>query len=106
MVCQKGAGSSLLERTKRLEEICKTMNDVMTMPLTVKIRTGYHENNRTADKLIPKLKDWGVSAVTIHGRTREQRYTKLADWDYIANCAKLTDLPVIGNGDIYNFTDV
>ena len=55
---------------------------------------------------ISDVSSWGVSALTLHGRTREQRYTKTADWDYIYNVAgKAGDLTVIGNGDIYNFEE-
>ncbi|KAJ3313319.1 hypothetical protein HDU76_002670, partial [Blyttiomyces sp. JEL0837] len=56
--------------------------------------------------LIPILKESGVSAVTLHGRSKEQRYTKNADWDYINDCGKVAgDLPLIGNGDILSLQD-
>jgi len=47
----------------------------------------------------------GVSAFTIHGRSKQQRYTKQADWDYIDRCSQLTNIPVIGNGDLYSFEE-
>ena len=46
---------------------------------------------------------YGVAAVALHGRSRKQRYSKLADWDYIGECKRTTNLPVLGNGDIYNW---
>lgn len=55
---------------------------------------------------MPKFRDWGASLVTIHGRSREQRYTKLADWTYIRQCAQAAaPLPVLGNGDILSYDD-
>lgn len=55
---------------------------------------------------IPKFRDWGASLVTVHGRSKEQRYTKNADWEYIRKCAEtVTPFPVIGNGDILNYED-
>uniref|UniRef100_A0A3B5AW87 tRNA-dihydrouridine(47) synthase [NAD(P)(+)] n=1 Tax=Stegastes partitus TaxID=144197 RepID=A0A3B5AW87_9TELE len=79
---------------------------VLDVPLTVKIRTGVQEKSNIAHKLIPEMKDWGVSMITLHGRSREQRYTKLADWDYITTCAKLASpVPLFGNGDILSYED-
>ncbi|KAG8005296.1 tRNA-dihydrouridine(47) synthase [NAD(P)(+)]-like [Nibea albiflora] len=79
---------------------------VLDVPLTVKIRTGVQEKSNVAHKLIPEMKKWGVSMVTLHGRSREQRYTKLADWDYISTCSKLASpIPLFGNGDILSYED-
>uniref|UniRef100_A0A8D2JCR1 tRNA-dihydrouridine(47) synthase [NAD(P)(+)] n=1 Tax=Varanus komodoensis TaxID=61221 RepID=A0A8D2JCR1_VARKO len=79
---------------------------VLDVPLTVKIRTGVQEKTNLAHKVIPSLRDWGASLITLHGRSREQRYTKLADWNYIAECAKIAGpVPLFGNGDIFSFED-
>ncbi|KAJ8971887.1 hypothetical protein NQ314_000500 [Rhamnusium bicolor] len=54
----------------------------------------------------PKFKEWGASLITIHGRSREQRYTKSADWQYIRTVAQAAaPLPVLGNGDILSYDD-
>ena len=58
-------------------------------PYRAQVRTGYDNDKPTAHKLIPNLPAWGAAAVTLHGRSRQQRYTKLADWDYITQCAKV-----------------
>ena len=59
-----------------------------------------------ADKLAPNLFEWGADLVTLHGRSREQRYTKLANWDYIGEVAKaVSPKPLFGNGDIINYED-
>ncbi|KAM9340539.1 tRNA-dihydrouridine(47) synthase [NAD(P)(+)]-like [Symphorus nematophorus] len=106
LVYKKGGGCGLMTRTRKFEQIIKGMNYVLDVPLTVKIRTGVQEKNNIAHKLIPEMKKWGVSMVTLHGRSREQRYTKLADWDYITTCSKLASpVPLFGNGDILSYED-
>lgn len=71
------------------------------------MRTGYFEGRNRIDSLIEDIGSWGAHAVTIHGRSRQQRYSKLADWDYIYQCAKKapTTLQVLGNGDVFSYTE-
>merc|ERR1712137_1187246 len=88
-----------------LESICKSMIDVMEIPLTIKLRMGVQDKKPVAHNLIPSLKEWGVSAVTLHGRSKEQRYTKAADFEYITQCANLSPVPFICNGDTYSWQD-
>lgn len=105
-VYQKGAGSALMNRTRKFEEIVCSMNSVMPVPLTVKLRTGVHEHKSNAHLLVPQLRNWGVSLVTLHGRSREQRYTKLADWNYINQCAQLAKpMSFFGCGDVLSYED-
>ncbi|XP_069734031.1 tRNA-dihydrouridine(47) synthase [NAD(P)(+)]-like isoform X2 [Phaenicophaeus curvirostris] len=97
LVYKKGGGCALMTRSNKFEQIVRGMNSVLDVPLTVKIRTGVQEKINVAHKLIPKLREWGTSMVTLHGRSREQRYTRSADWDYIAECAKIaTPMPLFG----------
>ncbi|XP_069734047.1 tRNA-dihydrouridine(47) synthase [NAD(P)(+)]-like isoform X2 [Phaenicophaeus curvirostris] len=106
LVYKKGGGCALMTRSNKFEQIVRGMNSVLDVPLTVKIRTGVQEKINVAHKLIPKLREWGASMVTLHGRSREQRYTRSADWDYIAECAKIaTPMPLFGNGDILSYED-
>lgn len=56
------------------------------VPLTCKLRTGVKDGQNNAHKLMPRVRDWGVQMMTLHGRTRQQRYVKLADWAYIRQC--------------------
>ncbi|XP_006002747.1 tRNA-dihydrouridine(47) synthase [NAD(P)(+)]-like isoform X2 [Latimeria chalumnae] len=106
LVYNKGGGCALMHRTNKFEQIVKGMNSVLDVPLTVKLRTGVQERTNIAHKLIPDLRNWGVSLVTLHGRSREQRYTKLADWDYIDYCSKVAQpMSLFGNGDILSFED-
>jgi len=71
------------------------------------VRTAFFEGRNRADSIVSDIYDWGASAITIHGRSRQQRYSKLADWDYIYQCAQKApdNLHVIGNGDVFSFTD-
>ncbi|KAM6958851.1 tRNA-dihydrouridine(47) synthase [NAD(P)(+)]-like [Aplochiton taeniatus] len=106
LVYKKGGGCGLMTRTNKYEQIVRGMNYVLDVPLTVKIRTGVQEKTNVAHKLIPEMKKWGVSMITLHGRSREQRYTKLADWDYISTCSELArPVPLFGNGDILSYED-
>ncbi|XP_061457374.1 tRNA-dihydrouridine(47) synthase [NAD(P)(+)]-like [Rhineura floridana] len=106
LIYNKGGGCGLMNRTNKFEQIVRGMNYVLDVPLTVKIRTGVQERANLAHKLIPNLREWGASMVTLHGRSREQRYTKAANWEYIAECAKIASpMPLFGNGDILSFED-
>ncbi|KAL1490277.1 hypothetical protein ABEB36_012998 [Hypothenemus hampei] len=105
-VFKKGAGTGLLLRPKVLESCLKNLSDIISVPLTVKSRTGVYKDENIAHDLAPKFRDWGVSLITIHGRSREQRYTKSADWSYIEKVAQnAAPAPVFGCGDILSFED-
>ncbi|KAM6396120.1 tRNA-dihydrouridine(47) synthase [NAD(P)(+)]-like [Rhynochetos jubatus] len=106
LVYKKGGGCALMTRPNKFEQIVRGMNSVLDVPLTVKIRTGVQEKMNVAHKIIPRLREWGASMVTLHGRSREQRYTRGADWAYIAECAKIASpMPLFGNGDILSYED-
>lgn len=106
MVYREGSGSGLMRRQNVLETCIRSMTNLMSIPLTVKTRTGIYNNTNIAHTLIPKLRDWGASLVTVHGRSREQRYTRSSDWEYIRECAQVASpLPIIGNGDILSYED-
>ncbi len=107
LIYKRGMGCGLMGRKKPLEILCRSMSSILSVPLTVKIRTGIYMDKRIAHSVVQPLREWGVDMVTLHGRSREQRYYRLADWDYIGECAKLADpLPLYGNGDLMNFEDV
>jgi tRNA-dihydrouridine synthase 3 len=102
LVCEKGSGSALLDAPSKLENILRAMNYVSNeTPITVKIRMGTKDALPTADRLIKRLVlggyeaieadkgTSGVAAITLHGRSKQQRYTKSADWSYIAECSAL-----------------
>lgn len=101
MVYQSGAGSGLLDTPNKLEKMVRGMNAVSgEVPITVKLRTGVRDGRPTAQRIIERLAfgnaDFrdrlgapGTAAMTLHGRSRQQRYTKKANWEYIAECAAL-----------------
>ncbi|XP_017081527.2 tRNA-dihydrouridine(47) synthase [NAD(P)(+)]-like [Drosophila eugracilis] len=107
LIYQQGGGSALMRRTNILEltvRSCAALSN--RLPFTVKMRTGIYADKSVAHELLPLVEEWGASAVTLHGRSREQRYTKHANWIYIEECAaKAKRMPVIGNGDILSYED-
>ncbi|KAI5931315.1 tRNA-dihydrouridine(47) synthase [NAD(P)(+)]-like [Manis javanica] len=106
LVYRKGGGCALMNRSTKFQQIVRGMNQVLDVPLTVKIRTGVQERVNLAHRLLPELRAWGTALVTLHGRSREQRYTKLADWRYIAQCVTAASpMPLFGNGDILSYED-
>lgn len=107
IVVNKGAGSALIMKPMRMKSIIQAAASTVFTPLTVKVRTGYFEGRNRIDSLVSDIGKWGACALTIHGRSRQQRYSKLADWDYIYECARKTpdDMQVLGNGDIFSYTD-
>lgn len=107
LIFKQGGGSALLRRENVLEQIITTCSRVLgDKPFTVKTRMGIYMNKPVAKDLLPKFEKWGASAVTLHGRSREQRYTKSANWQYIDESgALLKEIPLIGNGDILSYED-
>ena len=95
-----GLGSSLLKKPGRLARLVEAMGKAVTVPVTVKLRTGWHEGEENVAEVARACEEAGASAITIHGRTREQRYSKAADWDLIGRVAAERGVPVVGNGDI------
>ncbi|XP_012538348.1 tRNA-dihydrouridine(47) synthase [NAD(P)(+)]-like [Monomorium pharaonis] len=106
LIYRQGGGSGMLNRLNVLETVVKSVSQVLDIPLSVKTRTGVYIDKPIAHNLMPRFRNWGVSMITVHGRSREQRYTKLADWEYIEKCAVAAQpIPVFGNGDILSFDD-
>ena len=108
IVVNKGAGSACLKKPKKLESIVRGISSVLTCPVTVKMRRGFNDGEDLAHEIIPLLRDWGASAAVLHGRSREQRYSKLANWDYIKDCAasnQRDNFQVVGNGDVFSWQD-
>lgn len=95
---KSGAGSALLKNPKKVSEIIKTVVDTVPIPVTVKIRSGWDENN--ALEISKIAEESGASAITVHPRTRHQRYDIPADWSIIKDIKEKISIPVIGNGDI------
>jgi tRNA-dihydrouridine synthase 3 len=99
-VVRRGMGATLLQRPKALARIVEAMVAALPVPVTVKIRTGWCDAEINASEVAAAMEDAGAAALTVHGRTREQRYTRAADWDLIGRIASERRIPVIGNGDV------
>lgn len=100
-VVSKGGGSALLKDIESLAPFLDQIKKALDIPLTIKIRTGWDADDINADKIEKVALNCGVEWVAIHGRTRAQQYTGLANWDYIESFAAQATLPIIGNGDLH-----
>ncbi|ORX88395.1 FMN-linked oxidoreductase [Basidiobolus meristosporus CBS 931.73] len=106
IVFKRGGGSGLLTNANKLGKCLRGMNRVLDCPLTIKFRMAIVDKDPIGHKLAPKFQEWGCALGTLHGRSRQQRYTKLADWDYIEKCAGLLDeMPLFGNGDVLSWEE-
>jgi tRNA-dihydrouridine synthase 3 len=126
IICNKGAGASLMCRDGKLRDSLHSLSySLRKVPFTVKMRTGWDEKKPFAHELVHKIQKYrvdGLAAIMVHGRSRLQRYSKDADWDYVARVVQnqkqqqpvnddddgpghLSQIPIIGNGDIMSYHD-
>jgi nifR3 family TIM-barrel protein len=106
VTCQS-AGASLLREPEQLLAIARAVvQAVPDTPVTAKIRIGWDEQTLVAGSLAPRLEGIGIKALTIHGRTRVQGYSGDANWDLIREIADQNTLPIIGNGNIRDSSQV
>lgn len=99
-VVRRGMGATLLLRPPALARLVEGLVRALPVPVTVKIRSGWNEADINAPEIARLVQESGASALTLHARTREQRYTKAADWDLVARIAGELRIPVIGSGDV------
>lgn len=101
-VAGKGAGSGLLKNIPLMLDITREVVKAVKTPVTAKTRLGWDNDNLVITTLAEQLQDCGISALTIHGRTRAQMYTGEADWTLIGEVKRnpRIHIPIIGNGDI------
>ncbi len=104
-VVKNGDGSKLLLNLDLVSEIVKQVVKAVNIPVTVKIRKGWNNNNVVAVDIAKIIEQAGASAITIHGRTREEYYSGSVDLDIIKKVKEAVKIPVIGNGDIKNAKD-
>lgn len=94
------AGSALLKNPKKIGEIVKSVVESVSVPVTVKIRSGWDDANINAVEVAKICESAGASAIAIHARTRAQGYSGKADWNIIKEVKENVNIPVIGNGDV------
>jgi len=104
-VIRNGDGCALMKNPKLAEEVLKAVVKKSKKPVTLKIRKGWDDNTVNAVEIAKIAEACGISALAIHGRTREQYYSGKADWDIITEIKENISIPVIGNGDVFTIQD-
>ena len=99
-VCNKAAGSALMREPQLVEQILTAVVSAVTIPVTLKIRTGWSPDQRNGLMIAKMAEDCGISALAVHGRTRQCMYNGNAEYDTIAHICQTLNIPVIANGDI------
>lgn len=104
-IVNNGEGSALMKQPQLAHDILSAMVKAVKIPVTVKFRAGWDDSNRNAVEIAKAVEAAGVSAVAVHGRTRQQFYEGKADWGIIAEVKQAVKVPVFGNGDIFTVED-
>ncbi|KAH8044659.1 tRNA dihydrouridine synthase [Aureococcus anophagefferens] len=117
LVCSKGGGAALMRRNKKVRSILEMGLERLSVPMTLKMRTGWDEDPKLAHTMAGYAQAWAhelgpgsVACVFVHGRSRTARYSRAANWAYVETVARCQDdaipkLPIIGNGDIMSYAD-
>nr|MDQ3322878.1 tRNA-dihydrouridine synthase [Acidobacteriota bacterium] len=99
-VVKNGGGSGLLKDLPRLETILTEIKKSISIPLTLKLRTGFTDSTINCVEVAKMAEQCGVEHIQLHGRTKEQGYKGLANWDWVREIKRAVKIPVSGNGDV------
>ena len=99
-VVRKGGGCELMRQPDHLRMILREVRRAISIPFTLKMRSGWSEESKNAVEIAKICEGEGVEAIAIHGRTRKQMYRGEADWDLVADVANAVSIPVLGSGDV------
>src|SRR5882724_8687580 len=98
-IAKHNAGCSLMREPAHAASVIAAMTSAVKIPVTVKMRAGWNDDERNAPTLAKMVEDAGAAAVAVHGRTAAQSYSGVADWDLVARIADDLSIPVFGSGD-------
>jgi tRNA-dihydrouridine synthase B len=98
-IARHNAGCSLMREPEHAAQVIAAMAKAVKIPVTVKMRAGWNDDDRNAPRLAKMVEDAGAAAVAVHGRTAAQSYSGVADWDLVAEVADSLTIPVFGSGD-------
>ncbi len=104
-IAKKGGGSALINNPKLAVNIVKIVSKSVRVPVSVKTRIGWSNDDKNIEDFLLRLQDAGANMITIHGRSREQGFSGAANWEIIGELKEKLDIPIIANGDISNGRD-
>ena len=105
-IAKHNAGCSLMREPEHAAGVVAAMTRAVKIPVTVKMRAGWSDEERNAPRLARLVEDAGAAAITVHGRTAAQSYSGSADWEIVAQIARELSIPVFGSGDCIEATDI
>jgi tRNA-dihydrouridine synthase B len=105
-IAKHNAGCSLMREPAHAASIIGAMARAVTIPVTVKMRKGWDDDEINAAELAKRVEDAGARAIAIHGRTAKQSYSGNADWDFVTSVARTVQIPVFGSGDCVEPEDI